>query len=58
MIDEEFIQDESVAPYFTEIGADDFQIPVWTFQGFGVVGIACLISLGVSVFIALLKRAL
>ena len=51
--EEELIQDETIAL----LGAEDLELPTWAFQGFGLVGIASLISLGLGVVLALVKRS-
>ena len=60
MNDEEFIQEEDTLFQNEEIvllTEEDFALSTWAFQGFGLVGIASLISLGVGVVLALIKRS-
>ena len=56
----EIIQEEDNLLQNEEIvllNEEDFALSSWAFQGFGLVGIASLISLGLGVVLALIKRS-
>ena len=58
-MNDELIQEEDTLLQNEEIvllTEEDFVLSSWAFQGFGLVGIASLISLGIGVALALIKR--